>query len=136
MLTTMGSECSILQLVIAITIASVLSQISLLLLLGRRDDLMQAMSTLTEGFTGTPLPCGAPYGTPMCRTDGAAVIPPRLPYRMYDDSLPAMPAATPAGDAGFGAPLSWNTPTHAPSRPPEVQSKSSGAPCFSHHYYL
>ena len=126
MLITMGSECSLFQLIIAITFASVLSHISLLLLLGRRDELFRGMQALTEGF-GEPDVCG---GLPSDKYDcPTPVVPPRLPYRMYDDSLPAIPSAVPAGDPGFGAPLTRCRP--APQPKPDKTS-----PCFSHHYYL
>jgi len=45
------SDLSLTQLIFAITVAFVLSHVSMLLLLGKRDDLAAGIDKLTEGFT-------------------------------------------------------------------------------------
>lgn len=113
------TDCSLLHLVIAVTLASVLSHISLLVLLGRRDELNRGVNMLTESFSGLalqpePVACGRGPAAPPVPCDRWSG---RMPYRMYDDSMPAVPAATPAGDPGFGAPIGWSMRNPAPAPP-------------------
>lgn len=117
----MGGDCSLFQLVLAVFLASFLSHVSMLLLLGRTDELYRGFDMLTEGFCDGPATTPTPM--PMPRA-------PRLPYPMCDTS--AIPQAVPAGDPGFGAPLGWQNP--ATSRRPEPQGRNPA--CFTQNYYL
>lgn len=145
-------DCSLFHLVFAVTLASLLSHISLLILLGRRDELAKGVDMLTEGFTGLTAPRAAwgqaPVAPGMGLAPGMGVAPgwgqapavpvgcnpaaASMPYRMYDESMPAIPRATPAGDPGFGAPIDWGTTP----RPRSAGSAGSAGSGVTQNYYL
>lgn len=133
---------NLVELVVAITLASILSHVSLLLLLGRHDEVYRGLDRLTNSMAGGG-------GTPLCDTRmttdqqyPSTCYTPRLAYPLFDDRPTDIPQALPANGNGWGAPLSWQNPGSADvveqNRRRQAQPQSRGGPGhnFTNNYYL
>lgn len=125
---------NLVELVVAITLASILSHVSLLLLLGRHDEVYRGLDRLTNTMAAAPSvhPPPTTYGT------AGSCYTPRLAYPLFDDRPAEIPQALPANSNGWGAPLSWGNPGSADVRHQNQQRQPSKGPGhnFTNNYYL
>lgn len=114
------------EIVIAVTLASILSHISLLLLLGRHEEVYRGLDMLTSSFDH---PQHA------------------MPYPMFDDALDsrqcdrAIPQAMPASHSGWGAPIDWQNPgsldvRQQNERHDRQRRQNAQGHCFTNNYYM
>ena len=122
------------QLVVAITLASVLSHISLLLILGRRDELYRGVDMLTNALAGDSMDINRSPDN----YDYSMRQRPQLPYPMYDNLPVHIPQAVPAGHSSWGPPLDWQNPALGASshsqRQPLAQNQGYGAKLCQNYY--
>lgn len=128
---------NLVELVVAITLASILSHVSLLLLLGRHDEVYRGLDRLTNTMAATPFQA-SPVSAATSYGAGASCYTPRLAYPLFDDRSSDIPQALPANSNGWGAPLSWDNPGSADVRQQNQQRQPSKAPGhnFTNNYYL
>lgn len=134
---------NLVELVVAITLASILSHVSLLLLLGRHDEVYRGLDRLTNTMAATPSvesstpPLGRSWNPSTYGTAGSCYTP-RLAYPLFDDRPADIPQALPANSNGWGAPLAWGNPGTADVRQHNQERQPSRNPGhnFTNNYYL
>lgn len=126
---------NLIELVVAITLAFVLSHLSLLMLLGRHEEVYRGLAKLTDGLGGDESlgwDDNPPPPTAHCA---------RLAYPMYDEGPANVPQATPASNSAWGAPIGWQNPGSADHHQRQAGRQQGAQPqgnrhCFTNNYYL
>ena len=124
------------DIVIAVTLASFLSHISLLLLLGRHEEVYKGIDMLTNSLAS-----GYADAQHIHSPD---VYTPRCSYPMYEDRPVQIPQAMPSHNASWGAPIDWQNPGSVDVRQQnerlkqqqQQQQRRNSGHSFTNNYYM